>query len=123
MNLLEKITKTQLLLLFMTLCFLLSLTLLFCRASSTAKGTDYSITATRRSEESTARKEVLVDINTASSEELQTLPGIGAATAQRIIDYREEHGPFLSVDDLVKVEGISRSTFEALRDHVTASRR
>lgn len=51
----------------------------------------------------------MVNINTASAAELDTLPGVGPATAQKIIDYRTAHGPFKSVDDLINVNGIGPS--------------
>lgn len=53
----------------------------------------------------------LVNINTASSEELQTLPGIGEATASAIIDERERNGPFASIEDLMRVSGIGEKKF------------
>lgn len=56
----------------------------------------------------------LVYINTATSEELQTLPGIGETTAQAIIDYREQNGAFASPEDLDEVDGIGPSTIEDL---------
>ena len=59
-----------------------------------------------------------VDLNTADSAELESLPGVGPATAQSIIAHREEHGPFGTVDALVAVRGIGPATLEALRDHV-----
>jgi competence protein ComEA len=61
----------------------------------------------------------LVNINTADSETLQTLPGIGPALAGRIIDYRDEHGPFVTVDDLTAVKGIGEATLEKLRPLIT----
>lgn len=60
-----------------------------------------------------------VNINTATLEQLQTLPGIGPVLAQRILDYREENGPFLSVSELTMVSGIGISTLEKLLDYVT----
>lgn len=61
----------------------------------------------------------LVNINTASAEELDALPGIGEVLAAAIIQYREEHGPFTSVEQLVDVSGIGEVTLEELRDLVT----
>lgn len=61
----------------------------------------------------------LVNINTATLEELDSLPGIGPTIAQRIVDYREEHGPFLTVEDLLNVSGIGPSTFEQIKDLIT----
>lgn len=61
-----------------------------------------------------------VDLNTATVEQLQTLPGIGPVLAQRIIDYRTAHGPFTSVDGLQQVGGIGPSKFSQLKEHVSA---
>ena len=63
--------------------------------------------------------EGLVNINTASLNELDTLPGIGPTTAQRIIDYRNENGPFGSIEDIVNVSGIGPATYEELKDLIT----
>ncbi len=60
-----------------------------------------------------------VNINTADSQTLQTLPGIGPAMAERIISYRQENGSFATVDDLVNVKGIGPATLEKLRDLIT----
>lgn len=59
-----------------------------------------------------------VNINTASSTELQSLSGIGASKAQKIIAYRESNGAFKSVDDLTKVSGIGEKTLESIRDRI-----
>jgi competence protein ComEC len=59
-----------------------------------------------------------INVNTASLEELVKLPGVGKATAGRILEWRQEHGPFASVDDLRNVKGIGAKTLEKLRDHV-----
>lgn len=60
-----------------------------------------------------------VNINTASVSELEQLPGIGEVIAQRIVDYRTQHGPYKTVRDLLKVEGIGEKKFESIKDHVT----
>ena len=68
----------------------------------------------------TQNKPELLNINTASVDELQTLPSIGEATAQRIIDYRTQHGDFSSVNDLQNVRGIGAKTLEKLRPFISA---
>lgn len=60
-----------------------------------------------------------VNINTASLEELGTLPRVGPVTAQRILDWRKEHGAFTSVDELDAVDGIGPKLMESLKDLVT----
>lgn len=61
----------------------------------------------------------LINLNTATVEELDNLPGIGPTTAQKIIEYRTENGPFQQIEDLLNVSGIGPSTFEQLRDLIT----
>ncbi len=63
--------------------------------------------------------EDLVNINRASLEELDALPGIGLVTAQKIIDYRTVNGPFATIEDIMNVSGIGPSTFESLKDLIT----
>jgi competence ComEA-like helix-hairpin-helix protein len=60
-----------------------------------------------------------VNINTATVDELVTLPGIGKAYAQRIVEYRDKNGPFKKVEDLLNVRGIGEKTFERIRDRIT----
>jgi competence protein ComEA len=59
-----------------------------------------------------------IDLNRASAADLETLPGIGPATAAAIVDDRERNGPFSSVDDLERVPGIGPSKLGAIRDFV-----
>jgi competence protein ComEA len=61
----------------------------------------------------------LVNVNTATNAELETLPGIGEVIAQAIVDHRTEHGPFASVDQLLDVSGIGDATLENIRELVT----
>lgn len=60
-----------------------------------------------------------VNINTANLAELTTLPGVGEATAQKILDYRREHGLFRQLTDLEEVKGIGEGKFKELRRHIT----
>lgn len=59
------------------------------------------------------------NINQATAEELEKLPGIGPVLAARIVAFREEHGPFRTVDDLLSVSGIGPKTLDGFRDLVT----
>lgn len=60
-----------------------------------------------------------VNINTADMSELQSVPGIGPATAQKIIEYREHNGKFKSVEDILNVSGIGDKTLENMRPYIT----
>ncbi|WP_019120006.1 ComEA family DNA-binding protein [Brevibacillus massiliensis] len=61
-----------------------------------------------------------VNLNTATQEQLMTLPGIGETRAQAILAYREQHGPFSSPEQLKKVSGIGNSTYDRLKDKIAA---
>jgi competence protein ComEA len=61
----------------------------------------------------------LININTASATELETLSGIGEVLSATIVEYRTQNGPFVSVDDLLDVSGIGPATLEEIRDQVT----
>ena len=61
-----------------------------------------------------------IDINTADAAQLQRMNGVGPVTAQRIIVYRAEHGPYTSVDDLLNVKGIGAKTLEKIRSQAVA---
>ncbi len=71
------------------------------------------------SEDSGAAPAGPIDLNHATVEELDVLPGVGPATAAAIVDHREQNGPFATVDDLEDVRGIGPAKLEAIRDLVT----
>lgn len=87
------------------------------RAPSTASAAA-AIGAVAGSDDAAAPPAAPVNLNTASAEELQTLDGVGPATAAAILEYRTQQGGFRSVDDLDQVPGIGPKTMEALRDSV-----
>ena len=60
-----------------------------------------------------------IDINTATAEQFNALPGIGETIANRILAYRTAHGPFESLADLLNVEGIGEKKLEAILDYIT----
>jgi competence protein ComEA len=60
-----------------------------------------------------------VNINTATQEALETLPGVGPVIAQRIIEYRQANGPFQTIEDIQKVKGIGTKTFEKMQGLIT----
>lgn len=61
---------------------------------------------------------VKIDINTASIQQLQLLPGIGESLAQRIVDYRSTYGAFISVTELLNVTGIGEKKFEQIKPYI-----
>jgi len=63
----------------------------------------------------------VVNVNTASAEQLELLPGVGPALAGRIVEHREANGAFKSVDDLILVRGIGEKSLERIRPYVTTS--
>jgi competence ComEA-like helix-hairpin-helix protein len=66
-----------------------------------------------------SKQSARININTASADELETLPGIGKALAERVIEQREKYGPFRRPEHLIIVRGISDKRFRALQDLIT----
>ncbi len=64
-------------------------------------------------------RDVIVNINSATEQELQQLPGVGPSLAAAIISYRSEHGPFQTVDDLANVRGVGPTKLDAIRAQLT----
>ena len=63
-----------------------------------------------------------VNINTATSEELQQVPGIGPATAEKILQMRKSYGPFKSVDDLLAIRGLGQKRLDKMRKYLTVGK-
>ena len=59
-----------------------------------------------------------IDINRASAEQLTVIPGIGKVMAERIVQFREQHGPFKRVEDLLKIKGIGEKSFQKILPYV-----
>jgi competence protein ComEA len=79
-------------------------------------------TAVSSSPPSTGRlttQQGVVNINTASLQELMTLPGVGETRARSILDYRSKNGPFRTTEDVLKVTGIGDKMYERMKDHIT----
>jgi comEA protein len=60
-----------------------------------------------------------VDLNSATAEQLQQVPGIGPGTAKAIVNFRQKSGPFQKVEDLLAIKGISKARFEKMRPYLT----
>lgn len=73
---------------------------------------------TQTSKQEDAGKTIKVNINTANLEKLQTLPGVGNATAQKILDYKKEHGNFKNIEEIKNVSGIGESKFNNLKNYI-----
>lgn len=75
--------------------------------------------STRQSSQTPKPAPAIVNINTATNTELETLPGVGPALATRIIEYRQKNGPFKKIEDLMSVRGIGEKSFLKLKPLVT----
>lgn len=82
------------------------------------EGKSSSSNASTSTQGGTISAEDKVNINTASEEELKTVPGIGDVTAQKIIDYREKNGDFSSIEDLKKIDRIGTKTLDKMKDKI-----
>lgn len=78
-----------------------------------------ALTGNRDAGNSVAGQHVLVNLNTASLEELMTLKGIGASRAEDIIRYRKEAGGFTKIEDIMKVPGIKDAAFQKIKENIT----
>jgi competence protein ComEA len=74
--------------------------------------------ATAKSSKAAASSQV-VNVNTASAADFETLPGIGPKLAARIVDYRQKNGPFKKIEDLMNVQGLGEKNFLKLKPQLT----
>ena len=88
-------------------------------AASSGSAQSSSSSSKQSSETSTSVASGKVNINTATVEQLTTLKGVGEATAQKIIDYRQQNGSFKKIEDLKNVSGIGDKRYAALKDSIT----
>jgi competence protein ComEA len=89
-------------------------------ASSTISGSSpapFSVVATLTP--TAIAQATLININIATIQQLDTLPGIGPVTAQSIVTYRQQHGPFQHIEDIMNVPGIGPATFDHIKDLIT----
>ena len=73
------------------------------------------------SEPGHSEKAWLIDLNSATQEELETLPGIGPAKARAILEYRRQYGGFVSAEEIMEVRGIGQATYEKIKDRITVN--
>jgi competence protein ComEA len=78
-------------------------------------------TAPARTDAKAAKPAVVVNLNTATQADLETLPGVGAKMAARIIEYRQKKGPFKKIEELMNVQGIGEKNFLKLKPQLTLS--
>jgi competence ComEA-like helix-hairpin-helix protein len=104
--------RVQSLLAAVTLCSLTGLAVWFVAAGGLAGGLVHHDTPP------TATARFTVNVNAASAAELAQLPGLGPATARRILDHRRTHGPFTTLDGLLDVPGIGPATLARMRPHL-----
>ena len=88
----------------------------FSAATSAAQDT-----TRRTSAAASASASAPVNLNTATAAQLETLPGIGKATAERILEYRQKNGSFKKVEDLMNVRGVGEKSFLKLKPLVTVT--
>jgi competence protein ComEA len=98
---------------------LLSFSLIFCLSGCVKRARQVVSHDYPNEPQSTTAARTLININTASANELETLPGIGKGLAERIVEHRDKFGPFRRPEHLIIVRGISDKRFRALKDLIT----
>lgn len=88
------------------------------KAKTTVRTTKVTTRTVKTTAAATAEEFVMLDINSASAEELTKLKGVGETLANEIINYRETSGKFKNIEEIMKVRGIGESIFNDIRDHI-----
>ena len=116
----ERFGAAHFVMVLLTAAFLASLIFFSARGKPVTAADDYTVAVERSvpAEEIVPERQP-VDINTATAEELQQLMGIGPVLAQAIVDYRAEHGPFASAEELLEVSGIGETKLDNIRNDIT----
>jgi competence ComEA-like helix-hairpin-helix protein len=114
---LHAINSRPILLALLFLTLLLSITACTKRSRGTSQVQDQQSQSSLKA--TSQQQPQRININTASPQELEALPGIGKALAERIIEHREKYGPFRRPEHLLIVRGISDKRFQNLRDLIT----
>ena len=117
-----KATKSEKCLLALTAVFLCVLLALFFRDRAAMAEGPAVETAVEVPQEAILPDLSPLDLNTATAEELAELPGIGPALAERIIAYRQEQGPFETVEELMEVKGIGQGKLAGLEGRITVEK-
>ena len=115
----RKLSWSEKWIILLTLLFSAAMTVLYLRMTQDDRYADYTITTERGKMTVEQYQSLPVDINSADLAQLMTLNGIGEELAKRIIDYREEHGGFTDIEELMQVEGIGEVKFAALSDRIS----
>ena len=84
---------------------------------------DGSPAAAAPAKKASAAEQGKININSASEIELTKIPGVGPALAKRIIEFREQHGPFRRLEDIMKVRGIGEKSYQKMRAYITVEKR
>ena len=113
-----KITKTEIFCLILSVAFVFLAGLSFFRHSGAKEGNGFSVTTWKQTDVTQTLPQK-ININTADETALQMLPGIGPVLAGRIVEWRQTHGDFAALEDLLTVEGIGEAKLNEIRDFIT----
>jgi len=115
----QLLTKSEWGIMLLAALFLCLMWVLMAKTMPMGTTENYTITTQRPAADVTPEVLPPLDLNTATAEELEKLDGVGPVLAERIIAYREEHGPFAAPEELLEVKGIGEETLEGLRHRIT----